>query len=360
MSTREEMIAHGRTVEEVVRRARRRLAALPVARGRLRGGRRRARRRTATPASRGEYPLAGTEERERQVRARARAAARPRLSPPRSRPPVAGAMVAAPMDASRHYAGCSASSSSAPDRLAVAPRLTDRDALVVMPTGSGKSLCYQLPALMRDDLTLVVSPLVSLMQDQVAALREVAPGCGRAGQCPAGRRRERGGGGASRARERCGCCTSSPERFGSPAVRGRDRPRAGGAVRGRRGPLRLPVGPRLPAGLLLSRRCGAAGRRAGDDRAHCDGDSAGGRRHRSAPGVARPGAGDDRLRSAQPDLSRRPLPGCRRQAPAGRRPCASPTRCPRSSTPARATPSRAGRRAAARARRGGARATTRA
>src|SRR5437016_2287986 len=49
--------------------------------------------------------------------------------------------------------------------------LADRDALVVMPTGSGKSLCYQLPALMRDDLTLVVSPLVALMQDQVDALR---------------------------------------------------------------------------------------------------------------------------------------------------------------------------------------------
>lgn len=45
-----------------------------------------------------------------------------------------------------------------------------RDALVVMPTGAGKSLTYQLPALCRDDLTLVVSPLVSLMRDQVDQL----------------------------------------------------------------------------------------------------------------------------------------------------------------------------------------------
>ncbi|HUO74878.1 MAG TPA: RecQ family ATP-dependent DNA helicase [Solirubrobacteraceae bacterium] len=59
---------------------------------------------------------------------------------------------------------------------AVAAALGNRDALVVMPTGSGKSLCYQLPALMRDDLTLVVSPLVSLMQDQVQALSRIVPG----------------------------------------------------------------------------------------------------------------------------------------------------------------------------------------
>src|SRR3954454_20941838 len=59
---------------------------------------------------------------------------------------------------------------------AVRAALDDRDALVVMPTGAGKSLCYQLPGLMRDDLTVVVSPLVSLMQDQVSALERAAPG----------------------------------------------------------------------------------------------------------------------------------------------------------------------------------------
>jgi len=61
-------------------------------------------------------------------------------------------------------------------REAVEAARAGRDVLVVMPTGSGKSLCYQLPALMRTDLTLVVSPLVSLMQDQVEALHAIAPG----------------------------------------------------------------------------------------------------------------------------------------------------------------------------------------
>src|SRR5207248_891545 len=49
--------------------------------------------------------------------------------------------------------------------------LSGRDVLAVMPTGSGKSLCYQLPALIRDGLTVVVSPLIALMRNQVAQLR---------------------------------------------------------------------------------------------------------------------------------------------------------------------------------------------
>lgn len=54
----------------------------------------------------------------------------------------------------------------------ISTTLSGRDALAIMPTGAGKSLCYQIPALLLPGITLVISPLISLMQDQVKSLNE--------------------------------------------------------------------------------------------------------------------------------------------------------------------------------------------
>lgn len=74
-----------------------------------------------------------------------------------------------------------------PQRRAISAVLARRDVLVVMPTGGGKSLCFQVPAMMLDGLTIVLSPLVSLMKDQVDTLvRKGMPAVGLHGGMTAG------------------------------------------------------------------------------------------------------------------------------------------------------------------------------
>ena len=57
-----------------------------------------------------------------------------------------------------------------PQQVIIERTLAGKHSLVLMPTGGGKSLCYQVPALVQDGLTVVLSPLIALMKDQVDAL----------------------------------------------------------------------------------------------------------------------------------------------------------------------------------------------
>ena len=156
-----------------------------------------------------------------------------------------------------------------------------RDSLTLMPTGGGKSLCYQLPALIFDGITLVISPLIALMKDQVDALNAngIAARCINSSLAASEIEDVQ----AQVRRGLVKILYVAPERLVLPAFR-RFLPRPEPEPhRDRRGPLHLRVGPRVSARLPqpAAAEAGLPGG-AGDcpDR-HRDGTGAGGH-HRPA------------------------------------------------------------------------------
>ena len=135
--------------------------------------------------------------------------------------------------------------------------LAGGDALVLMPTGGGKSICYQVPALCRPGTAIVVSPLIALMDDQVAALRQlgVAAGALHSELDPdeAAPRRARTDGG------RLDLLYVSPERLLGPGTLERLSRRTICAHRHRRGALRRANGATSSArSIASSRACPSA------------------------------------------------------------------------------------------------------
>ena len=128
--------------------------------------------------------------------------------------------------------------------------LAGRSALAVLPTGGGKSLCYQIPSLVRPGLGLVVSPLIALMADQVAAMQQQGVAAAQARLQRHPRTNAAPCVAAHRARERLDLLYMSPEGLMQPSAtldRLANRPLA--LDRHRRGALRQPVGPRFPTGI---------------------------------------------------------------------------------------------------------------
>ena len=179
--------------------------------------------------------------------------------------------------------------------------LAGRDVFALMPTGGGKSLCFQLPALLRDGLTIVVSPLISLMKDQVDALQAsgvAATFLNSALDGTQARSRLRGlYNGEFR------LLYVAPERLmlesfieKMPGLEHR-------SDRNRRSALHQRVGPRFPAGISRTGQAAFAFARSPDHGVDRDRDGACAARYPPATETARPAVLRRQLRSAESDLS---------------------------------------------------------
>ena len=189
----------------------------------------------------------------------------------------------------------------------IAGVLSGRDTLGVLPTGGGKTLCYQLPAFMLDGLVVVVSPLISLMQDQVDRARRLGLRAASLTSQDPREVQDEGQRAIAEGRLDLLFCSSRAARGGEAEAASRRCSRL--AHHHRRGALHFGMGPRIPAGLPSHppspRHRPHAGSRG--DR-HRDPGRAG--RHHPGPRHARPGPGRHVVRPPQHSLAgRAPAPG---------------------------------------------------
>ena len=161
----------------------------------------------------------------------------------------------------------SATSSSAASRPQIIEQVAGGgDAVVLMPTGGGKSLCYQIPALLREGTGVVVSPLIALMHDQVDAL--VRNGVRAAYLNSSQQASERAAVERAYLAGELDLLYIAPERLSSESAKRFLEARHGRPLRHRRGALRGAVGPRLQARLPRALRARRAVARRAAHRAH--------------------------------------------------------------------------------------------